>query len=106
MHSGALHATEIREVSSLVEGLGDKGIELRRYDYDPAFFGTFQLEFSKGHTRARLTWDGRERMLSVERATVQSQNDLARWQLIHELRQESSRVALAEVESQVLAALG
>ena len=105
MHSSSPYAAEIHQVSVLVEALGSKGVELRRYDFDPAFFGTFQLEFARGHTRARLTWDGRERVLSVERAAVQSQNSSAPWQVLQELRQESSGAALAQVESQVLSAL-
>ncbi len=105
MHPGAPQATEVRQVAELVEALGSKGIALRRYDYDPAFFGTFQLEFSRGHTRARLTWDGRERVLSVERACVKNQSAPAAWQLLRELKQESSSLALAELESQALSAL-
>ena len=105
MHLRPPHAAEIHQVAKLVESLGSCGIALRRYDFDPAFFGTFQLEFAKGHARARLTWDGRERVLSVERATVQSQSDSASWQVLQESRQESPDAALAEVESQVLSVL-
>jgi YD repeat-containing protein len=105
MHSHPSHAAEIRQVAVLVEALGGKSIVLRRCDYDPAFFGSFQLEFAKGHKRARLTWDGRERLLSIERATVQSQSASAQWRTLQELKQESSGAALSEVESQVLSAL-
>ncbi len=98
-------AAQIRQVAALVEALESRGVALRRYDYDPAFFGTFQLEFSRGHTRARLTWDGRERVLSVERAEVRNQSDSASWQVLRELKQESSGVALGEVEPQAFSAL-
>jgi hypothetical protein len=105
MHHLPRHASEIHEVAKLVESLESTGVTLRRYDFDPAFFGSFQLEFARGHTRARLTWDGRERVLSLERATVQSQSDSASWQVLQESRQESSAAALAALESQVLSAL-
>jgi hypothetical protein len=105
MHRSPPPAAEIRQVAFLVEALEDSGISLRRYDIDPAFFGTFQLEFAMGHTRARLTWDGRERVLSVERANVQSQSDPASWHVVQESRHDSSGAALAEVQSQVLSAL-
>ena len=100
------HAAQIRQVAVLVEALESKGVSLRRYDFDPAFFGTFQLEFARGHARARFTWDGRERVLSVERAIGQSQSDAASWQVLLESRQESSDAALTEVASQALSALG
>lgn len=98
-------AAEIRQVALLVEALGIRGISLRRYDLDPAFFGSFQLEFAMGRRRARLTWDGRERILSLERAAVQSEGESASWQILQESKRESSGAALAEVESQVLSAL-
>jgi len=105
MHDSPPPAAEIRQVASLVEALAVRGIWLRRYDFDIAFFGTFQLEFTMGHKRARITWDGRERVLSIERATVESQSNSASWHILQESRRESSGAALAEVESQVLSAL-
>ena len=105
MHPSPPHAAQLRHVAVLVEVLASKGLALRRFDLDPGFFGSFQLEFARGHSRARLTWDGRERVLSVEHAAVMNQGESARWQVLREMKCESSDEALAEVESQVTSAL-
>jgi hypothetical protein len=99
------HSAEIRQVAELVAVLGCSGVSLRRYDFDSAFFGSFQLEFARGHARACLTWDGRERVMITERATVQSERDSASWQTLQESRLESSEAALAEVQSLALSVL-
>jgi hypothetical protein len=74
---------------------------LRRFDFDPAFFGTFQFEFSKRHQRSRATWGGRERILTFEAAMVQSDSQRAIWQIIDESKREDGSSALAVLQDRI-----
>ena len=105
MHPSVTHSSKVRAAADLVAALGTERVELRRYDYDPAFFGTFQFEFAKGHRRARVTWYGRERVLTLEVARVQNMNQQVDWELVEESRRETSDEALANLQAQVLSLL-
>lgn len=102
MHPSDVLASFLRSAADLVAALATQHVLLRRFDYDPAFFGTFQFEFSKGHQRARATWDARERVLTLETARVQNDSQRVNWQVVEESRREDSESALTDLHAQVL----
>jgi hypothetical protein len=105
MPSSAVQSSLLQLAADLTAALGKEKVLLRRVSYDPAFFGTFQFEFAKEHKRARVTWDGRERVLTLEVASVQNESQHANWQVVHESRQESPESVFSNLQASVLGLL-
>jgi hypothetical protein len=77
VNQAAIHHFE--SLSRILRELGQEAIELCEHRYHPDAFGSFELVVSRGHTRLKFTWDGRDSLLSVGFANFQNKNAAAPW---------------------------
>lgn len=72
-------AEDLRSLLQLLKDVGSSHCELRRFDYAPDTFGSFELHLGGGHRRLRFTWDGRDEMLSADSGILGSSGDVPTW---------------------------
>jgi hypothetical protein len=71
--------TYFEQLARLSKKLGDDGIALYSHRYDALSFGSWVVDAGTRHRRVRVTYDGREGLLRVEDAVVNSNSSPTEW---------------------------
>ncbi len=68
------------KIESFKALLKAKHFELAEEQYSPKSFGSWYVEWQKGHRYLRLVFDGKESWLRLEEKTLSNSRDLQDWQ--------------------------
>jgi len=84
---------------ALLQMLASEGIEMESHQYDGIAFGNFALVLTKGHTKVRFLWDGKESILTVECQKVQNKTVIGVWEHDAFVSVPSAGAVFAEIGS-------
>ena len=70
----------LQRLIALLQMLASDGIEMESHQYDGLAFGNFTLVLTKGHTKVRFLWDGKESILTVEYQKVRNKAVTEVWE--------------------------
>jgi len=84
MGTALLSDTEVSKshfehLARLSQELGDDGIAVYCHRYDALSFGSWVVEAGTRHRRVRVTYDGREGLLRLDDAVVNSNSSPTEW---------------------------
>ena len=89
----------LQRLIALLQMLASEGIEMESHQYDGITFGNFTLVLTKGHTKVRFLWDGKESILTVEYQKVQSKAVTGVWEHDAFISVPSAEAVFAEIGS-------
>jgi hypothetical protein len=97
----------LEAVATLAQRLHQRAIAVLEYRYDFLAFGSWRLVAGSRHRRIRLTWDGKESLLSSSTSAFQGSGSSPAWRGGESLHLESRDLATfySAVEDAVVSGL-
>lgn len=92
-------------LAGLATRLAADGVVIESVSYQSQGFGGWQLEAGRRRVRIRVTWDGKDRHLSVATAQLATGSKERLWQLAEEHDFRGRRTDLAQLFGTVHAAM-
>lgn len=97
--------TFLNALAELATRLAVDGVEIYSVTYHSKVFGSWEIEAGRRRVRVRVSWDGKDRHLSVSTATLESGSTERKWQLAEEHDFRNRRPALLQLFGTVHAAI-
>ena len=92
-------------VAALATRLAVDAVIVYSLTYHSLSFGSWELEAGRRKTRIRVTWEGKDRHLTVATAQLLSGSTARDWQLAEEHDYRKRRVAIGQLLGSVEAAM-
>ena len=103
MTAGTSSLEHLQALSSLVQELGTNGVSLESHEYDASAFGGFAVVMTRGHAKARFTWDGKDSILTVEYLKTGSSGPAVTWTHDAYIQVPDREAVFAEIGSNAVA---
>jgi hypothetical protein len=97
--------TFLNALAGLATSLAADGVEIYSVTYHSHVFGSWEIESGRRRVRVRVTWEGKDRHLSVATAQLASGSSERNWQLAEEHDFRNRRPDLLQLFGTVHAAI-
>jgi hypothetical protein len=105
MAEAAESLTFLTALAGLATRLSVDGVEIHSVVYRSHIFGSWEIESGRRRVRVRVTWEGKDRHLSVAIAQLASGSSEREWQLAEEHDFRNRRPDLVQLFGTVHAAI-
>jgi hypothetical protein len=95
----------LNALAGLATSLAVDGVEIYSVTYHSQVFGSWEIESGRRRVRVRVTWEGKDRHLSVATAQLASGSSERAWQLAEEHDFRNRRRDLVQLFDTVHAAV-
>ncbi len=95
----------LNALAEMATRLATDGVEIHSVTYRSQVFGSWEIEAGRRRTRVRVTWEGKDRHLSVATAQLATGSSERAWQLAEEHDFRNRRPDLVQLLGTVQAAI-